>query len=411
MNKFGFLKRHLVKLREINQKLNKNYRKLLIAKEKAEESSLLKTEFINNLSHEIRTPMNGILGFSELIGSTELTKEKLKNYIEIIQSNGKQLMRIIDDILEISLLGTKQVKIINSQVCLNDLLIELFSVFNLKAKEKKISLYLENGLTDEDSNMLIDDSKILKILSNLLENALKFTNSGFIKFGYKLISDNLEFFVADTGIGIEKNNQKKIFERFSQENKEISKKVGGIGLGLSIVKENTELLGGKIKVKSKKGEGTTFLVTIPYKPITVDNEKANCKAKNTILIAEDDKINFLYLETVINNINSDIKIIHAKNGKEAMDICLENKIDLLFMDLRMPLIDGYQASEKIYKLFPKIPSIALTANTTKEVRKNAVNSGCLDLLSKPVKKETINKILKEYLYLNKNKAKPKVLCS
>jgi len=187
----------------LNEKFKITNNELLIAKQKAEESDLLKTEFIHNMSHEIRTPMNGILGFSSLLDDNNLSDQKRKHYINIIQNSGKQLLRIIDDILEISKLETKQVKLFEKEICLNDLFLDLFLTFEIKAKEYKIPLYLKNGLTDKESMVFTDKSKLFKILSNLLENALKFTNEGFIEFGYNLIqtdsgSKSLQVYVKDT---------------------------------------------------------------------------------------------------------------------------------------------------------------------------------------------------------------------
>lgn len=209
------------------EKLLLSNEELKIAKEKAEESNRLKTEFINNMSHEIRTPMNGILGFSNLLNKENLSDVKRKHYIKIIQNSGNQLMRIIDDILEISRLGTKQVRVDEKSICLNNLLLEQFSIFDIKAKENNIPLYLKKGLSDFKSTIFSDESKLNKILSNLLENALKFTSTGYIEFGYTLKENKIEIYVKDTGIGINKKNQTIIFERFSQEEKESSKNVGG----------------------------------------------------------------------------------------------------------------------------------------------------------------------------------------
>jgi PAS domain S-box-containing protein len=375
---------------------------LLVAKEKAEESDRLKTEFINNMSHEIRTPMNGILGFSKLLEKTNKTEQKRKYYINIIQNSGNQLMRIIDDILEISRLGTKQVKTIEQEICLNDILLELFSIFDIKAKENKTPLYLKKGLSDIESNILSDETKLNKILSNLLENALKFTSEGFIEFGYQQVNRELEFYVKDTGIGIASNKQEIIFERFSQEEKELSKNVGGLGLGLSIAKENAELLGGKISLKSEKGKGATFFVTVPYKPASSKittlgndiNEIADKQKHYTILIVEDEEVNYLYIETLLEDeIELNCKTLHAKNGQESIDICKNNEIDLVLMDLKMPIMNGFEATKRIKELRSDLPIVAQTAYTTNE----AFSAGCDNFISKPTSEETLNEIINKYL--------------
>ncbi|MBN1116927.1 MAG: PAS domain S-box protein, partial [Bacteroidales bacterium] len=253
----------------------KTEKELTIAKEKAEEANHLKTEFLNNMSHEVRTPMNGIIGFSEMLDKPDITDEKRKYYSKIIQNSSYQLLRIIDDILEISTLETKQEKLNETEFCLNDLLMELFSIFNLKSKERNLPLYLRKALHDKQSHIISDKTKLNKILSNLLENALKFTNQGYIEFGYFIENTNLILYVKDTGVGISSKNHEIVFERFSQEDKEVSSKHGGLGLGLSICKENTQLLGGNITLKSEKGKGSTFYVTIPYKPVQIESERVS----------------------------------------------------------------------------------------------------------------------------------------
>ncbi|MEN8119945.1 MAG: response regulator [Bacteroidota bacterium] len=389
------------------QALEENNKELLKAKSRVEESDRLKTEFINNMSHEIRTPMNGILGFSRMLNMHRDSEEKQQYYINIIQSSGNQLMRIIDDILEISRLGTKQVVARNEEVCLNDLLLNLFSVFDIKAKENKTPLYLKKGLSDKESTIFTDKSKLNKILSNLLENALKFTNDGFVEFGYSLQENNIQLYVKDTGIGIAASSQQIIFERFSQEAKELSKIVGGLGLGLSIAKENAELLGGKITIKSEKGKGSTFFITIPYNPVNIepkiskpDNGKVTNRAdKYIILVVEDEEVNYLYLETLfVYVIDLNCTVLHAKNGKEAVDMCKNNaEINFVFMDLKMPVMNGYEASRQIREFRPGLPIVAQTAYSTKEDEEKAKRAGCDDFISKPIDENSIKKVLYRYI--------------
>lgn len=257
---------HFLAIKEDITDLKQTEQELIIAKEKAEASNRLKTEFLHNMSHEVRTPMNGIIGFSQLLNEPDISADEQKKYTKIIIKNSEQLLRIIDDILEISQLETKQIKASQETVCLNDLLSELYSVFEPEAKKKKIPLNLNKGLPDDRSTILTDKSRLRKIMESLLENALKFTHTGFIEIGYQLVDDMVELYVKDTGIGINPEKQGIIFDRFSKENKGRSRLYGGLGLGLSIAKENAELLGGKIMLKSKMGKGSTFYITIPYKP-------------------------------------------------------------------------------------------------------------------------------------------------
>jgi len=376
---------------------------LIESKRKAEESDRLKTEFISNMSHEIRTPMNGIMGFSELLNDTDLGDEKRKYFVNIIKNSGKQLLQVIDDIIEISKLGTKQVKVYEEKVVLNNLLLELFSIFDTKAKENKTPLYFKKGLSDKKSTILIDSNKLNKILSNLLDNALKFTNIGTIELGYKLINNNkvpvLEIYIQDTGVGIKPEDQKLIFERFVRAGEDTAKEIKGLGLGLSIANENVLLLGGEINVKSKKGKGTTFLIQIPYKPVFVDNENQGFKDKQVFLIVEDEEVNYLYISTLlVDLLKINCTIIHAKNGKEAIEICKNNPvIDLILMDLKMPVMNGFEASKEIKKRYPTIPIIAQTAYSTKAEKQRAIESGCSDFISKPISKESLYKVIKKFV--------------
>ncbi|WP_372794542.1 PAS domain S-box protein [Lutibacter sp.] len=400
-----------IKNAEIKLKIQNNILKK--AKEKAEESDQLKTEFLNNMSHEIRTPLNGILGFSEILCDSNTTEDKRKYFGSIIKNSGNQLMQVIDDILEISRLGTKQVTANNKEACLNTIMLQLFSVFEIRAKENKIPLYLKKGLLDTESTVLTDELKLNKILSNLLENAFKFTNEGHIEFGYILNNSEpaqLEIFVKDTGVGINKINQKTIFDRFSQEEKELSKKFGGLGLGLSIAKENSELLGGTITLESEKGKGATFTVIIPYTPtklnFKISKEKITPEtneAKPTLLIAEDEEVNYLFLETLLHDsMKFDCTILHAKNGIEAVDICRNNSaINLVLMDIKMPHMNGFEATKLIKEINPNLPIIAQTAYSTSSDIHKSIEVGCNDFISKPISKTILNEILKKHLKIKK----------
>jgi len=373
---------------------------LLDAIEIAEKSDKLKSEFLQNLSHEIRTPMNAIIGFSDFLDLNSITPDKRKQYINIIKSSGNQLLRIIDDILEISALETNHVQLINTEFNLNSLLTELFTIFQPQAKKQNLALYLHKGLHDDDSIIVSDESKLRKITSNLIENSLKFTKEGSIEIGYHRNEKDIELYVKDTGIGISINRHDKIFERFSQAEGEISKKTGGLGLGLSIVRENVKLLGGTIKLSSNPGEGSKFSINIPDSIVSVNSSYSsitNEKKEYNILIAEDEELNYFYFESLMEEIAPYCNLIHAKNGLEAIELCINNDFDLVLMDIKMPEMNGYEATVEIKKHKPHLNVIAQTAYSTAEDKAKAKLAGCVDFLSKPISMVTVQKILDKFL--------------
>lgn len=387
-------------LKKLNKKLKESNKELNKAKEKAEQSNNLKTEFLHNLSHEIRTPMNAIIGFSELLNENDFEKEKIPFYSKLILNSSRQLLRIIDDIIEISKLETKQVSIKNKEISINDFLDNIFSIFDLKAKEKGIPLYLKKSINDSDAFIFIDDNKLNKIISNLIENAFKYTHKGYVEIGNRISGDKLEIYVRDTGDGIEKDKLEKIFERFHRVDDNINKTIDGIGLGLAIAKENVELLNGEILVKSQKLKGTIFIVVLPYNKI---DKKMNEIEKdqlftenNKILIAEDEEVNFIYFEAIVKKRFNNLQIFHAQDGQEAVKLCKENDFIIVFMDVKMPVMNGLDATSEILKFKPSLPIVGLTAYSSDEDRNIVLSAGCVDFLSKPIDKQKIFNLIQKY---------------
>ena len=237
---------------------------LIAAKEKAEESDKLKTAFLHNVSHEIRTPMNAIIGFSALLNDNELSDEDRRQYIDIIFQSGSQLLSIINDIVDIANVESGQAKVNLTEVNLNSTLRSLNDQFSIYGKQNFVSIHLKTTLSDKDSKIVTDNTKLVQIVSNLINNAIKFTKNGQIDFGYTLKDKYIEFFVSDSGIGIPPEYHSRIFDRFFQVDSAVSRQYSGTGLGLSICKGYVELLGGEIKVESELGKGALFLFTIPY---------------------------------------------------------------------------------------------------------------------------------------------------
>jgi PAS domain S-box-containing protein len=241
---------------------------LIRARDKAEQSDKLKTAFLHNISHEIRTPMNAIVGFTTLLDSPDTTEENRKQYIDIIFQSSNQLLSIITDIVDISNIETGLVKVSRTDVNLNNLIRNLYDQYRLRAQQQGLVLRFTTHLDDDQSVVLTDETKVIQIFSNLLNNALKFTHEGRIELGYVVRGETVEFFVSDTGIGISPENQVKVFDRFFQVETPSSKQFSGTGLGLSISKAYAELLGGSIWVISTPGEGSSFCFSIPYtKPL------------------------------------------------------------------------------------------------------------------------------------------------
>ncbi|NVO21700.1 MAG: response regulator [Bacteroidetes bacterium] len=380
----------------------KNELELLKAKEKAEESDKLKTSFLANMSHEIRTPMNAILGYTELIISPEYADEEKHEYISVISKSSKQLLKIINDILEISKIATGQLTASHEQFILNDLLKEIHTENLPAANSKKLKFTFDFSLPNPASKINFDDAKLKQILNVLIDNAIKFSEKGSIKFGYYLKESILEFYVKDEGIGISKENQEIIFERFRQLEDSYTRKYGGSGLGLPIAKAFVELLGGSIRVESELGVGSTFTFSIPYIPVesAVKQNSSSGIPEDfqdyVFLVAEDDDINFVYMERLLMRTNA--AIIRAANGKEAVDYCLAgNSVDLILMDINMPFMNGLEATHIIRERYPELPIIAVTAYSLSGDKETCISAGCNDYIAKPILRDELFRKLHQYL--------------
>jgi len=381
----------------------KNRFQLEKSKEKAEESDKLKSTFLANLSHEIRTPMNAIIGFSDLLMDEKLSEDFKKKYLKIINSSGKSLVSIIEDLIEMSKIDAKQIvpkfKGLNIDKCL----IELHSTLKVTIPEdKKIQFYLLENNFKLSNDILTDEVKLKQVIVNLLTNAIKFTDNGHVAFGYTICPDKkfLEFRVEDTGIGINEKDLKVIFDRFRRVEDDYSISLSGLGLGLSISKAYVEMLGGRITVESIFGGGSVFKFTIPLVyDETVHDETDNGQEtvyneseSKTILVAEDDNINFLLLKTILENKKH--HVIRAKNGQEVVDMSDANSdIDLIFMDIKMPILDGYEAFEKIKITKPDCIVIAQTAHSSSEVKEKIMKAGFSGYITKPLDKDKIYEII------------------
>lgn len=371
---------------------------LKIAKERAEESDRLKSAFISNMSHEIRTPLNSIVGFSGIMADIDNAEER-KKYSGIIESSNKQLLLLIDEVLDLSKIESGTLEFNYTPVKLNDLCRETIMMHQLQSS--LASLMLE--LPDDDICIRTDKSRLMQVISNLINNAIKFIPKGTITLGYRLITDFVEFYVQDTGIGISEENLGKIFNRFEK----VNHFAPGTGLGLSICKSIVEHLGGDISVSSEVGVGSVFSFRIPLQLATPGDDNnliqsvinpskhLEGKKKATILVSDEMDENFELIRVMI---GPRYHLLHAKDDKETINLFEKHHPDLILMDIRMPKTDGLEAIRAIRQQTSlSLPIIAVSASAYEEDKQELLQCGCNDFLAKPLNKDILLAVISKYL--------------
>lgn len=364
---------------------------LIAAKEAAKESDRLKSAFLANMSHEIRTPLNAIVGFSNLLATTDNIEEKQK-FINIIESNNNLLLQLIGDILDLAKVETNTLEFVYKSVDVNDLIRKVEETVRAKVQPGVVLNYM---LGAADCYIESEPNRLAQVIINLLTNACKFTTKGSITFGYELRDDDIYFFVKDTGCGISEDGQKHIFQRFAKLNDFVQ----GTGLGLPISKSIVEKMNGRMGVESKgEGKGSLFWFTIPYRPAVAKKEElrqdeakeAISGDKITLLVAEDNESNYMLLESIL---GAHYTLIHAWDGLEAVELFKEHNPKLIIMDINMPKMDGYEATREIRKYSSSVPIIAVTAYAFASDKERIMENGFNSYVSKPINAKRLNEEL------------------
>ncbi|MBN2616367.1 MAG: PAS domain S-box protein [Bacteroidales bacterium] len=406
MNKNGEISHFVAITEDITEKKAKDH-ELIEALEKAQESDRLKSAFLANMSHEIRTPMNGILGFAELLKEPLLDGDVQQEYLGLIEKSAKRMLEIITNIVDLSKVEAGMTKLTESEVNINQEIDFAYHSLIQQAKHKGLEFKYSKSLPDAQAFILTDKEKLYSIITNLLKNAIKFTHSGSISLEYEIINDEVRFCVKDTGIGISYDLKNIIFERFRQGNETLNRIHEGAGLGLAISKAFVEMLNGKIWFESETdlndpNHGTRFYFTVPYRPVkqneSIAEDETNTWEKHpklNILITEDDEISKLLLNRVLKPVAR--KIYNASSGEEAVRICSQIPgIDLVLMDIKLPGMNGYDATRKIRKFNKNVLIIAQTAFAMEGDRDKALDAGCDEYIAKPIQISKLNKLLSKF---------------
>ncbi len=390
-----------IHLEELNFELNR-------AKIRAEESDRLKSIFLKNLSHEIRTPMNGIIGFTDLLSNEELSPEKKISYLQKINSSTYQLLHTLDNMITISHIEAGQITIRRTEFSLNQFFNELHQFYQFEKisfNRSNVEIRLRVPIQLQNIKITSDYTNLKLVFTNLIDNALKFTHSGFVEFGCRYTKrETIEFYVKDTGIGIPADKQEVIFRRFSQADDKIRITYGGIGLGLAISNGVVRLLGSKLNLESKENYGTVFHFEFEHKQLNISNLIPQINSLNPnkipdwsdkiLLVAEDEQTNFFYIETLLENTR--IQIIHAENGRLAVEFCQTGlQFDLILMDIKMPEMDGFQALKELKILGIDTPVIAQTAYAHE--RESCFDAGFNEYITKPFNTLQLVQIMSKFI--------------
>ena len=387
-----------------------NEQELVRAKEKAEEHDRLKSAFLANMSHEIRTPMNGILGFASLLKEPKLSGNDKQRFIGIIEKSGIRMLNIINDLIDISKVESGQMKTSISETNINNQIEYIHAFFFQEVEAKGMHIILDKLLAPDQATITTDREKLFAILTNLVKNAIKYSDDGVIKIGCEKKERFLEFYVKDTGIGISPNRQTAVFDRFVQADIEDARAFQGAGLGLTISKAYVEMLGGSIWLTSMLGKGSEFYFTIPFRPVSSEEENINVtngnqdsigKKKLKILIAEDDEVSSMFLSLVMEDFSCET--IHAVTGTEAVSISRQNPdIDLIMMDIKLPLLSGYDAATQIRQFNTDVIIIAQTAYGLVNDKDKALEVGCDDYISKPIDRSRLETMIQKHFWSKAN---------
>lgn len=384
---------------------------LVHAMKLAKASDQIKTDFLNNISHEVRTPLNGILGASSLLSDPELPPEIREEMVGIMNESTQRLMRTITQYMDISLLSSDNMPFYPIETKMSEFLIPILDEYSAACKQKNLQWIVRFPPEYNQIKVFIDKTLFEKILHHLLDNAIKFTHKGSVRFGFEIKQSGLEFFVKDTGIGIDTKVQPMIFKNFSQEDASNLRRYEGSGLGLAICKKASQLLGGSIWFDSEKGQGTSFYFSLPFDNSQIEakvieaSDHVNIPAtKALVMIAEDDDSNYIMLSTVLHKYFN-LDIIRATNGLEAVEYCDNNPVPgLILMDIKMPVMDGFEATRRIKNQFPDLPVIAVTALGMSGDELHSLEAGCDDYISKPINTKNLLSKLEKYLTYLKPKS-------